>query len=142
MGIVNRIYIGVDLGEKRIGLAKSDSLGLMASPIKTILRKNNSSDIDSILKFASDFGAQKIVVGMPVSMSGDPGNQARITSSFVNSLANQSHIPVRVQDERMSSVEAEALLRAAGKKPSRDKASVDSAAAAVILQRFLDTINS
>ena len=142
MATVSRIYVGVDLGEKRIGLAKCDPLGLLASPAKTLRRRSHSADIDSILMFASESGALEIVVGMPTSMSGEMGPQAQRTAEFVRSLSGQAHVPVRTQDERLSSVEAEAMLRAAGKKPSRDKAAVDSAAAAVILQRFLDRLNS
>ena len=142
MATVSRVYVGVDLGEKRIGLAKSDPLGLLASPAKTLRRRGHSADVEAILRFASESGALEIVVGMPTSMSGDAGPQAQRTSEFVGSLSVQAHVPVRTQDERLSSVEAEAMLRAAGKKPSRDKASVDAAAAAVILQRFLDRLNS
>ena len=142
MATVSRVYVGVDLGEKRIGLAKSDPLGLLASPAKTLRRSGHSADVDSILRFATESGALEIVVGMPTSMSGEAGPQAQRTAEFVGSLSVQAHVPVRTQDERLSSVEAEAMLRAAGKKPSRDKASVDAAAAAVILQRFLDRLNS
>ena len=142
MATVSRIYVGVDLGEKRIGLAKSDPLGLLASPAKTLMRKGHSADVDSILRFASESGALEIVVGMPTSMSGESGPQAQRTAEFISSLSVQAHVPVRTQDERMSSVEAETMLRAAGKRPSRHKAAVDSAAAAIILQRFLDRLNS
>ena len=142
MGVVNRVYIGVDLGTRRIGLSRSDPLGLLATPIKTLTRKSSSADIDAVLRFASESGALEIVVGMPTSLSGEAGPQARLTETFVKALGDQAHVPVRVQDERMSSVEAESMLRAAGKKPSRDKAAIDSAAAAVILQRFLDRLNA
>ena len=139
MGVVNRVYVGVDLGTRRIGLSRSDPLGVLASPVKTIIRKSTSADIEAVLRFASESGALEI---MPTSLSGDAGPQARLTEVFVQSLGEQVHVPVRVQDERMSSIEAENLLRAAGKKPSLDKAAVDSAAAAVILQRFLDKLNA
>ena len=142
MATVSRVYVGVDLGDKRIGLAKSDPLGLLASPVETLRRRSHSADVDAIVRFASESGALEIVVGMPTSMSGETGPQAQRTADFVRSLSGQSHVPVRTQDERMSSVEAEAMLRAAGKRPSRDKASVDAAAAAIILQRFLDRLNS
>ncbi len=142
MGVVNRVYVGVDLGTRRIGLSRSDPLGVLASPVKTIIRKSTSADIEAVLRFASESGALEIIVGMPTSLSGDAGPQARLTEVFVQSLGEQVHVPVRVQDERMSSIEAENLLRAAGKKPSLDKAAVDSAAAAVILQRFLDKLNA
>jgi putative Holliday junction resolvase len=142
MGVINRVYVGVDVGEKRIGLSRSDPLGILATPVKTLTRKSTSSDIDALLRFAAESGALEIVVGMPISLSGAIGSQALITREFVKALADQSHVPVREQDERMSSVEAEGMLRAAGKKPSRNKASIDSAAAAVILQRYLDYLNA
>ena len=142
MGVVNRVYVGVDVGEKRIGLSRSDALGILASPVKTLFRKSTTADIDAVLRFAAESGALEIVVGMPTSLSGEAGPQARVTADFIAALAAQSHVPVREQDERMSSAEAEALLRAAGRKPSRNKASIDSAAAAVILQRFLDKLKA
>ena len=142
MGVVNRVYVGVDVGEKRIGLSRSDALGILASPVTTLTRKSTSADIDAVLRFAAESGALEIVVGMPTSLSGKAGPQAQVTGEFIAALANQSHVPVREQDERMSSVEAEGMLRASGKKPSRNKASIDSAAAAIILQRFLDKLNS
>ena len=142
MGTVSRVYVGIDVGERRIGLARSDALGLLASPAGTLRRTGHSADIDSVLRFASDSGALEIVVGMPISMSGDRGPQAELTERFASSLAGQSHVPVRTQDERLSTVEAEAMLRAAGRRPSRDRAAVDSAAAAVILQRYLDVLNA
>ena len=141
MGVINRVYVGVDVGEKRIGLSRSDALGILASPVKTLTRKSTSGDIDAVLRFAAESGALEIVVGMPTSLSGKAGPQAKVTAAFIEALAGQSHVPVREQDERMSSAEAERLLRAAGKKPSRDKATIDSAAAAIILQRFLDKLN-
>ena len=107
MSIVSRVYVGVDVGEKRIGLARSDALGLMATPVKTLSRKTTSGDIDAVLKFAAESGALEIVVGMPTSLSGEAGPQARLTERFVKSLTDQAHVPVRLQDERMSSVEAE-----------------------------------
>ena len=114
---------------------------MLGSPVKTLTRKNVSADIEAILKFASESGALVIVVGMPISLSGGVGPQARLTEVFVKALSEQAHVPVRVQDERLSTFEAETMLRAAGKTPSRDRAAVDSAAAAVILQRFLDGLN-
>ncbi len=142
MGVVSRVYVGVDVGERRIGLARSDALGLLASPAGTLRRTVHSADIESILHFASESGALEIVVGMPISMSGDEGPQARRTAEFARSLAAQSHVPVRLQDERLSTVEAEAKLRAAGRRPSMDREAVDSAAAAVILQRYLDGLDA
>ena len=142
MSTANRVYVGVDFGDRRIGLAKSDPLGLMASPVRTHERRGHSADISSILTFASECGALEIVVGMPTSMSGQAGPQARRTAEFAESLAARAPIPVRTQDERLSSVEARAMLREAGKIPSRDRAAVDAAAAAIILQRFLDGMNA
>ncbi|MDA1189842.1 MAG: Holliday junction resolvase RuvX [Chloroflexi bacterium] len=132
--------MALDVGERRIGVALSDPLLILASPLTTFARKNLSADIEVVLGLITDHEVNVIVVGLPLSLNGKEGPQAKLTRKFTDVLEAQSPVPVRTFDERFSSFEAEQLLRDAGKQPSRDKGSIDSAAAAVILQRYLDKL--
>ena len=133
--------IALDVGDRRIGVAASDPTGFLASPVTTIERRDETSDVEAVLQTAAQYHASKIVVGMPLTLAGEKGAQARKVEDFIESLTGQSTVPVTVIDERLSSVEAERLLRASGKKPSKDRALVDAAAATVILQSYLDATN-
>ena len=130
--------LGLDVGDRRIGVALSE--GLVAVPLTTILRKRDSSAIEEILSLIQEYRADEIVVGMPLSLSGEAGQQAERTARFTEALVRESSIPVSFVDERYTSVEAERLLRESGAKPSRNKARVDAAAAALILQSYLDSL--
>ena len=132
--------LGLDVGDKRIGVALSDSTGFLASPLTTLQRRSPSVDIDEVLRIADEEEARKIVVGLPLSLSGDAGPQARRTAQFTEDLSNRAPVPVVSFDERYSTVEAERLLREAGVQPSKNKARVDAAAAAVILQGYLNSM--
>ena len=111
----------------------------MAVPLTTIHREDESSDIEQVLALAQEYEAEDIAVGLPLSLSGGAGLQAERTAQFAEELDGRSRIPVNVVDERYTSVEAERLLRESGVKPSREKTRVDAAAAAVILQSYLDS---
>ena len=134
----SEVVLALDVGDRRIGVAACDPTGTLASPLTTIERSDEPSDIAAVLALASDHGAVEIVVGMPLSMSGARGPQARKVEGFTHALASQSPVPVNVVDERLSSVQAERLMRESGRRPSVDRALVDAAAAAVILQAYLD----
>ncbi len=131
--------MALDVGERRIGVALSDPLGLLARPLTTITRTSEQDDIEAVLRLAREHGAEEVLVGMPISLSGRRGPQARRTAQFIHSLKARSELPVKSQDERFSSVEAERLLRESGIEPSRQKALLDAAAAAVVLQSYLDS---
>lgn len=131
--------LALDVGEKRIGVALSDPSMLIATPLVTIMRKGESIDLDEVLKLANSHQVGEIIVGYPVSLSGHIGHQAQKVAAFISDLSARSTIPVKLIDERFSSVEAERLLRQSGIKPSRDKARVDAVAAAVLLQSHLDS---
>ena len=131
--------LGLDIGERRIGLAISDPSGMLATPKGFIRRSRPETDIAKISEIAEQEGAQHIVAGMPLSLSGKMGPQAKRVDAFVEALRQQSSIPVDVWDERYSTVDAEHLLRQAGRKPSRERGRVDAAAAAIILQGYLDS---
>ena len=130
--------LGLDVGEKRIGVAISGGAGLLATPYSTIERRNPLRAIAAILEVVHAEEVGRIVVGMPLSLNGSMGPQAKRTLGFCQALEAASPVPVETWDERFSSVEAERLLREAGVPPSRNRARVDASAAAVILQRYLD----
>ena len=131
--------LALDVGARRIGVAVSDPTGLLATPLQAIDRTRSPSAVSEIVRLVEEYGAGEIVVGLPKSLSGHAGTQVQRVKRFVDALADQASVPVVLQDERYTSVQAERLLREAGRQPSRDKGSVDSAAAALILQSHLDS---
>ena len=136
-GAVLRV-LGLDVGERRIGVAVSDPTGTIVSPVTAIRRVSQEADIRAVTALAGEYDAEAIVVGLPISLNGRLGPQARLVREFIRSLSKESPVPVHSHDERFSTVEAERLLREAGHAPSREKGLRDSAAASVILQAYLD----
>ena len=141
MSNISRVFIGVDLGDNRIGLSKSDPLGLIASPIKTIPAVNINKDVQNVVNFAIECSAQRIIIGLPLLMSGQKGSQACKASAFAKLLSDNTSIPVQEEDERLSSIEAENILNFNRQKSQIKSKPLDSYAAAIILQRYLDRIN-
>ena len=119
-------------------MAVSDPAGLIALPIGYVERSRLKADIARVLKHASERQAETIVVGIPVSLNGRIGPQAKKVEGFVKALRRETDLPIETIDERFSTAEAERLLRQTGRQPSRRKGEVDAAAAAVILQEYLD----
>ena len=132
--------LGVDLGSRRIGLALSDPLGVMASPLTVIERRGDAAaDHRAIVDAARDAAAERIVVGLPISMSGRPGPAARAASAEVAALqAAAGDLPVETYDERLTTVSAERALAAGGVRGQARRRVVDKVAAAVMLQAWLD----
>ena len=120
----------------------SDPEQLLATPLTTIKCEGQAPDIDAVLRLAAEHGVGEIIVGLPISLSGNLGPQGQRVSQFTQDLSTHASVPVISVDERYSTVQAERLLRASGVKPSRNRAQVDAAAAAVILQSYLDTRRS
>lgn len=131
--------LALDVGESRIGLALSDPTGLLASPIEALELDGREPAHERAARHASGMELSEIVVGMPYSMSGERGRQAGRVAAFVRELTSLVDVPITTVDERLSTVQAERLLRGQGVEPSRNKARLDSAAAAVILQGYLDS---
>lgn len=129
-------FLGIDLGERRIGLALSDTEGQLAGPMKVISR--SGEEMDEILKIIVSEGAEIVVVGLPLNMDGSLGEQGSKAERFAQELKERAGIPVELWDERLSTFEAERRLREAGKKGAKLKEALDKSAAAVILQDFLD----
>ena len=134
--------LALDVGDRRIGLAVCDSGESVATPVATVKHTSHARDIETILAEAAERQAERIVVGMPLSLSGDMGPQARKVARFVEKLAAETDIPVEAVDERYSTAEARRLMAEAGAGRPRERGRVDAAAAAVILQSYIDSRRS
>jgi len=134
--------LGLDMGEKRIGVALSDPQDIIASPLTTIARDEEGSVVATILKLAQHHQAGRIVVGLPLSLSGDLGKEALKVQAFVHQLSKQVSIPVETWDERLSTVSVERLMRETSRKRHGGKANRDAMAAAIILQGYLDRLQA
>jgi putative Holliday junction resolvase len=133
--------LGVDLGSRRIGLAVSDPGGRLATPLTVIERSGDSvADRQTILARAREAGASRIVVGLPLSLSGDVGPAAGAVLEEVEALRSEANptITVDTHDERFTTVIAERGLRAVGTRRGDRRQVVDSSAAAVMLQSYLE----
>ena len=128
--------LGLDVGDRRIGLALSDPTGMLASPYSVVER--GPSDIADILRVAEENEVSEIVVGLPLSMSGGSGAQAGKVRGFIRDLRSQTDLPIKTVDERLSTAQAQGMLRQSGRQRQRDRGQLDAAAAAVILQAYLD----
>jgi putative holliday junction resolvase len=131
-------FLGLDFGDRRIGVAVSDELGLTAQPVLTLLRKNTKQDLKSLGRLLRKFHCAAIVLGNPLYMSGDLSPQAAKTQAFAASLREAFALPVHLWDERLTSAEAHRHLHAAGRPLSGHREVVDQVAAVLILQGFLD----
>jgi putative holliday junction resolvase len=130
--------LGIDPGDARIGVARSDPSGFLATPVETVRR--GKGDVSRIARLVRDEDAVEVVVGLPRSLSGDEGPAALKVREFARQLAARvAPVPVRLQDERLTTLSAEAMLRDRGKKGAERRAVVDQAAAVLILQHALDT---
>ena len=130
--------LGLDIGEKRIGVALSDPLGIMAGALTVIERTTDEAAIKQILDLACENEVERIVVGMPRSLDGSLGKQAQAVQSFIDSLKGHTQLPLVTWDERLSTVAAERTMLEIGMKRDKRKKRRDSLAAAFILQGYLD----
>ena len=129
--------LGLDPGDVRIGVASSDPSGILATPVETVAR--GEGDLNRIATLVDELGAVRIYVGLPRSMSGGEGPSAGKVRAFARDLSTRVQpVPVRLCDERLSTVTAEGQLRAQGRKGKKRRAVVDQAAAVVILQGALE----
>ncbi len=140
-GIITR-SLGLDIGDKRIGVALSDSGGILASPFSIIDRKDERQDIEAIINIINQHQVKQIVVGLPRSMDGSVGKQAEKVNTFVQRLCSHTEVPVEFRDERLTTVSAKRLMQAASTKKTKRKAKDDAIAAALILQGYLDEIRN
>lgn len=129
--------IGIDLGTKRVGLALSDSLNIIATPFKTLTFIDNGDLISKLSTIINDNNVKTIILGLPLNMSGVDTEQTKKVRTFKN-LLTKFNIPIFFEDERLSSVSAKKSLVMQNVKTGHNKAEVDRTAAAIILQQFLD----
>jgi putative Holliday junction resolvase len=134
--------LGLDVGEKRIGVAMCDPLGILASPLTQISRTGKQAAIEAILDLVRQYEVERIIAGLPYSIDGSLGQQARRVSDFLQKLSERLDIPVETWDERYTTVAAESKMIEAGIRKERRKKQIDAAAAALILQEYLDTMRT
>lgn len=129
--------LALDLGEARIGVAISDQERGVALPAGTIRASGGVDDLKAVARMVADTGAVEVVVGHPLSLSGERGPAAHKAEEFAEGLRLILEVPVHLQDERLSTAEAERGLRAAGAKGRRRREAVDQAAASIFLEAYL-----
>ena len=132
--------LGLDVGEKRIGVALAE--GSIAIPLTVIKRVEDAADLQRVISLAHEHNVDIIVVGLPFSMDGSIGAQAEGVLEFAGALGQVTDIPVDTYDERLSTVEADRLMREAGTKRGKRKENLDALAAAVILQDYIDRMDT
>ena len=130
--------LGLDIGDRRIGVAVSDELGVTARPVLTLVRKNRRLDLRFLARLMRKYGCREVVVGNPLYMSGDLSPQAIKTQTFAQALRQETNAPVHLWDERLSTGEAHRYLDETGRAPDSRRAVIDQVSAVLILQSFLD----
>ncbi|MBS2937688.1 Holliday junction resolvase RuvX [Nocardioides sp. J2M5] len=135
------VRLGIDPGDSRIGVARSDPSGFLATPVETVRR--GSGDVRRLAALVVEHEAVEVVVGLPRSLSGTEGPAAAKVRDFAATVARRvAPVPVRLCDERLTTVSAESILREQGRRGAKRRAVVDQAAAVLILQTALDTERS
>ncbi len=136
MSAAGRI-LAIDYGSRRMGLAVSDPLGITAQGLETLERKNKRSDFARLERTIREYEVKEIVLGYPLRMSGEAGAQSRKVEEFAEALRQKFQLPVHLWDERLTSAEANRLLREAEISSRKRAQAVDRMAAVLILQSFL-----
>tara|TARA_B100000315_G_C14269734_1_gene448098 strand:- start:21 stop:434 length:414 start_codon:yes stop_codon:yes gene_type:complete len=131
--------LGLDYGERRIGLALSDPLGIIARPLAIIDRKETKDYISRISEIISEKKITSIVVGLPLTLKGHNSKQTEIVLAFIDQLQSELQIPILSIDERLSSMAAKKSLQIQSVKTGHEKGRVDETAAAIFLQEYLDS---
>ncbi len=134
----DKTFLGIDFGERRIGIAKSDPTGLIASALKTLEVSSMKDSIKQIKDVIDEYEPNGIVVGYPLLPSGDRSKKCDVIDLFIDQLKAVFDGPIHKEDEIYSSGEAEKVIHAHGKRIGKDKKRIDRLAAVIILQRFLD----
>ncbi len=130
--------LALDWGRVRVGVALSDALGMLATPYDTFSAKPRDQLLNKVVELVHREEVERVIIGLPLNMDGSEGASAQEARRLGEELTGRG-LPVVYYDERLSSHEAEQKLRSLGHKPSREKGRVDRAAAAIILQEYLDS---
>ncbi len=134
--------LGIDYGEKRIGVAVSDPMRVIAQGLPTIENASARASVRQICAIVNDYEIVAIVMGLPLTLKGDVSATAKRSQSFGKWLQSETALPVTHVDERFTSVVAERTLQDLGKSPSRNRAKVDQMSAILILQGYLNQLNA
>ncbi|MEE6389943.1 MULTISPECIES: Holliday junction resolvase RuvX [Microbacterium] len=134
------VRLGIDVGRARVGVARSDPDGMLAVPVETVPRDERS--LTRIAELAAEYEPLEIVVGLPVNMQGADTPSTVDAREFAAALQGRSGVPVRLVDERLSTVSAHAALRSSGRSQKNSRSIVDQVAAVVLLQQAIDTEKS
>jgi putative Holliday junction resolvase len=129
--------MGIDLGQKRIGIAVTDPDETMAFPERVLTRRGNKADCDALTRLVQELRVERVVIGLPLAMGGEAGPNAERARRFGDSLSQALTVPVEFQDERMTTIEAAERLTAAGLSWQKQKGRIDAAAAAIILEDYM-----
>ncbi len=130
--------LSLDIGTVRIGIATSDILEIIATAYQTYKRKSEEQDTKYIAGLVSELGVGEIVIGLPLKMDGTEGQSVSMAKSFGEKLSQLTDVPIFYQDERLSTVTAEKILIESGMRREKRKDKIDSIAATIILQTYLD----
>jgi putative Holliday junction resolvase len=130
------VRLGIDVGTARVGVARSDLHGMLATPVETVARA--PGDLARIREIAQELDVFEIIVGLPLALSGNETASTIDARSFARAIAALSIAPVRLVDERLSTVSAHSALRASGRNAKNSRSVVDQVAAVIILQHALD----
>ena len=137
---VGQRILALDLGKRRIGLALSDPLGITAQGLPNLERKNKRTDLDALAALAGEHNVGLVLLGNPLNMSGREGRQSGWVREFAEALEKRTGLPVRLWDERLTSVEANRVLRQSGIGIEKRAAAVDRLSAVILLQSYLDSL--
>ena len=132
--------LALDLGKRRIGLALSDELGITAQGIETFQRTRLREDLEKLTQLIRERNVSLILMGNPVNMSGLEGRQSEWARDFASRLENASGVPVQFWDERLTTVEAERVLRSSGISQEKRSRAVDRLSAVILLESYLDSL--
>jgi putative Holliday junction resolvase len=130
--------VALDIGTVRIGVATSDIMEIIASAYEVYRRKNQVEDVKHIADLVNNLNAGLIVIGLPLKMDGTEGQSVEMAKDFGEKLSKVTTVPIVYQDERLSTVSAQKILIEAGMRREKRKDKVDSLAATIILQTYLD----
>lgn len=131
-------YLGLDVGERRIGVALGETGARLATPLTTLQAHPLERALEQLGRLVREHAITALVIGLPLTMRGEVGPQAQMVQRFAATLEEALKLPIHFFDERLTSAAAEQLLRDMGVKPEKRKLQIDQVAAAIILQDFLD----
>jgi putative Holliday junction resolvase len=132
--------LALDLGKKRIGLAISDPLGVTAQGLPNLVRTNKRTDLEALARLAAEREVGLFLMGNPLNMSGREGRQSEWVKEFAEALERRTKVPVKLWDERLTTVEASRVLRESGIGIEKRAAAVDRLSAVILLQSYLDSL--